>query len=374
MEEILRTQVEIVDNRPQSTGVPNSFHDLIKSELDKIDKILDEIARKRNSTVFAILYSSLTSISSEHLHKIYKKFTSMAENSDKDNIDIVLHTMGGHADAAFQLGYMMQKYVEDLESKKGKKIRLNVIVPRSAKSAGTLLALCADCIVLTRLSELGPIDPQIRIESRYISAKTVRDSLRQVLEIVSELEASAKTKEAKKGIERIEAIKYILSRIPVAEMGHYESLLNHVSYLAQELLKNRMMKEKDLNEIKNIAKQLVRGYEYHGFPITYWHLNSMGISCSIVDSELEKLLLELYDVIEKLDTKLSYKYYVLLRLGKEFLEILEEVIDLFFQEVVELRNGIAVLPLPSSYIEEFIEETSLKIQSILTWTTPDIRI
>ncbi|MEM0241117.1 MAG: hypothetical protein QXP29_06615 [Candidatus Nezhaarchaeales archaeon] len=148
-------------------------------------------------------------------------------------------------------------------------MRLNVIVPRSAKSAGTLLALCSNCIILTKLSELGPIDPQIRIESRYVSTKTIRDSLRQVLEIVFELEVSANTKEVKKDVERIEAVKHILSRIPVAEMGHYESLLNHVAHLAQELLRNRMMKEKSTEEIKKVAEQLVRGYEYHEFPITY---------------------------------------------------------------------------------------------------------
>ncbi|MEM1702993.1 MAG: hypothetical protein QXQ31_02940 [Zestosphaera sp.] len=360
MEKILWTQVEIMCDQPSSNEMSNSFHDFIhdsiKDELKKIDDILDDIAKKRNSTVFALLYSSLTSIRSEHLHKVYKKFTSIVKNSDKEDIDVVLQTMGGYADAAFQLGYTIQKYIEDLESKRDKKkIRLNVIVPRSAKSAGTLLVLCSNCIILTKLSELGPIDPQIRIESRYVSTKTIRDSLRQVLEIVSELEVSANTKEVKKNLERIEAVKHILSRIPVAEMGHYESLLNHVAHLAQELLRNRMMKEKSSEEIRKVAEQLVRGYEYHGFPITYWHLDAMGISCEVVDCELEKLLLELYDIIVKLDTKFLYMY-TLLKFGQAFLEAPEEMISMFFQEVVELRNGIIVLPIPSSYIEKFIEE------------------
>ena len=38
--------------------------------------------------------------------------------------------------------------------------RLRVIVPDFAKSAGTLIALAADKIVMSDSSELGPIDPQ----------------------------------------------------------------------------------------------------------------------------------------------------------------------------------------------------------------------
>jgi len=74
----------------------------------------------------------------------------------------------------------------------------------------------------------------------------VKKASSRTLEIVSELEVSANAKEVKKNVERIEAVKHILSRIPVAEMGHYESLLNYVAHLAQELLRNRMMKEKVL--------------------------------------------------------------------------------------------------------------------------------
>lgn len=345
----------------------SDIYDVIKPDLDRIDKILSKIAERRGSTVFALLYTSLASIHPSDLHKIYTKFKSIVETSDKENIDIVLHTMGGDANAAFQLGFTIQRYVEELESKKNKKIKLNIIVPRSVKSAGTLLALCGNHIILTRVSELGPIDPQIYIERRYVSAKTIRDSLKQVMEIVSESRTSTSIGVAKKEIERAEVIKYILSRIPVAEMGHYESLLNHVTRLAQELLKNRMMKEAKENPeeaeeaAKQIAEQLVRGYEYHGFPITYWHLKNMGISCSIVDTdELEKSLLELYDIIRELDRRFFF-IYALQGLGKGVSEVLELIGELF-QEVIELNNGIIVILLPSlRSIEKLIEEFSSKI-------------
>lgn len=68
------------------------------------------------------------------------------------NIDFLLHTGGGDIDAT-------EKIVSMLRTTVGKG-RLRIIVPDFAKSAGTLIALAADKIVMSDSSELGPIDPQ----------------------------------------------------------------------------------------------------------------------------------------------------------------------------------------------------------------------
>jgi hypothetical protein len=52
-------------------------------------------------------------------------------------------------------------------------------------SAGTMLALASDRIVMGRQSQLGPIDPQMPVGGRYISARAVVDQFQQAkLEIV----------------------------------------------------------------------------------------------------------------------------------------------------------------------------------------------
>jgi hypothetical protein len=71
-------------------------------------------------------------------------------------LDLLLHTMGGDVDAAEKIVLMLRKATDpDGE--------LRVIVPDSAKSAGTLISLAAKTIVMSNPSELGPIDPQILI-------------------------------------------------------------------------------------------------------------------------------------------------------------------------------------------------------------------
>lgn len=68
-------------------------------------------------------------------------------------IDLMLHTPGGDVDAAEKVISLLQAAATPSE--------LRVIVPDFAKSAGTLMALGADVILMSDCSELGPIDPQI---------------------------------------------------------------------------------------------------------------------------------------------------------------------------------------------------------------------
>ncbi|KAE8763224.1 SDH family Clp fold serine proteinase [Georgenia thermotolerans] len=67
-------------------------------------------------------------------------------------LDLLLHTPGGNVAATESL-------VDYLRAMFGTNIR--VIVPQLAMSAGTMIALSAQTIVLGKHSSLGPIDPQI---------------------------------------------------------------------------------------------------------------------------------------------------------------------------------------------------------------------
>src|SRR6185436_17795567 len=66
-------------------------------------------------------------------------------------LDIVLHTPGGLVLAALQIARAVRHH-------KGK---VTVFVPHYAMSGGTLIALAADEIVMSRHAVLGPVDPQI---------------------------------------------------------------------------------------------------------------------------------------------------------------------------------------------------------------------
>src|SRR2546427_3545955 len=66
-------------------------------------------------------------------------------------IDLVLHTPGGLVLAAVQIARALHEH-------QGK---VTAFVPHYAMSGGTLIALAADEIVMSRHAVLGPVDPQL---------------------------------------------------------------------------------------------------------------------------------------------------------------------------------------------------------------------
>lgn len=68
-----------------------------------------------------------------------------------DRISLYLYTRGGNTLAAWSLINLIRTFCDQLE----------VIVPSKAQSAGTLMSLGANRIVMTKQAVLGPIDPSV---------------------------------------------------------------------------------------------------------------------------------------------------------------------------------------------------------------------
>ncbi|MGB9149299.1 MAG: hypothetical protein WCB36_03550 [Burkholderiales bacterium] len=66
-------------------------------------------------------------------------------------VDLLIETNGGVTDATEKICALLRQNINDLR----------VIVPRKAKSNGTVIALCGSSIMMGPESELGPIDPSI---------------------------------------------------------------------------------------------------------------------------------------------------------------------------------------------------------------------
>jgi len=148
--------------------------------LENIDEKTSELERLFNKNIFLLIFHSRCSIERDIVDDVLLFLLNNEKYLEKDLI-LALDTFGGDADAAYHIGQVLQNKLGDKE--------LSVLILRYAKSAGTLLACAGDKILMHSASELGPIDPQIYLEEtkRWVSAKTIRDSLRQALETLKEL-------------------------------------------------------------------------------------------------------------------------------------------------------------------------------------------
>ena len=81
-------------------------------------------------------------------------FVDLLHNVEpSSSVDLLLHTHGGSIDSAEKLVRMVRSKLGEAE--------FRIVVPEFAKSAGTLMVLGADRVVMSDMSELGPIDPQM---------------------------------------------------------------------------------------------------------------------------------------------------------------------------------------------------------------------
>lgn len=141
-------------------------------------------------------------------------------------LDLLLHTGGGDIDAAEKIVKMVRAVAGIAE--------FRVIVPDMAKSAGTLMVLGADMVLMSDTSELGPIDPQILHvgasgERRWLSALTY---IKVYEELKEALDANGKDVTA----------CIMMSKLDPATLRHYLFVRDRARNLAENLLKQGMFR------------------------------------------------------------------------------------------------------------------------------------
>jgi ClpP class serine protease len=152
-------------------------------------------------------------------------------------LDLVLHTPGGLVLAALQIAKAVRQH--------GAKV--TVFVPHYAMSGGTLIALAADEIVMTKHAALGPVDPQL--------GESPAASLIKVVEQKPISEIDDKT-----------LIRADIGRKAIAQLKD----------AAGDLLRRRLPAEK----AEALAEKLATGTWTHDYPIFASTAKELGLSVS----------------------------------------------------------------------------------------------
>lgn len=114
-----------------------------------------------------------TQLTHEDLHGLMAVFYGMDWSK---GLTLVLHTPGGVTNAVETFVSYVRSKFSDFE----------LIVPAIAMSAGTMISLAGDRIVMGRPSQLGPIDAQLPVGGRYVSARAIVDQFDRAKEEIGE--------------------------------------------------------------------------------------------------------------------------------------------------------------------------------------------
>jgi Serine dehydrogenase proteinase len=242
------------------------FHALHHARYERQERIA-RIQERSGSKLICFVAADKVEISREDT----LGFGDLLHNIDPGTpIDLLLQTLGGDIDAAEKLITMVQKIAGEA--------RLRVIVPDCAKSAGTLMALGADQIMMSNSSELGPIDPQVPWRDR--SGNILMHSVN------AHLDALARYEKALADNPDDQVARMMLEKLEPGTIELFRNLHNRARALAEQLLRSRMLKEDNWTQPVSELLDTNRWYT-HGQVIDAKAAEDMGLNVEVMDPDGE---------------------------------------------------------------------------------------
>jgi hypothetical protein len=154
---------------------------------------------------------------------------------------MIIQSKGGSIEPA----YLISKTCKRLA-----KSKFNVVIPRKAKSAATLISLGANELHMGLLSELGPIDPQFG----GFPALGLSNAMEKVAEM-SEKYPKASDMFA----------KYLTDNINIQHLGYFERINESATQYALRLLDGKEFPDGKTSE--SLADHFTNHYKDHSFVI-----------------------------------------------------------------------------------------------------------
>ncbi len=195
-------------------------------------------------------------------------------------INLVLHAFGGRVNASRKLILLLRDFAQ----------HVCVLVPYKARSAGTLLSLGADQIVMTALAELSPIDPQIPASGDGPAGSPGLIS-------VEDIRAFRRIAEEWFGLQTEEARRQVFSmlgeRFFPTSLSTFFRADQQIRQIADELL-SYQLDATDAATRQRIVHQLVSGYYAHDYAINRAEAARLGLNVHAAVGQEEALLWQIW--------------------------------------------------------------------------------
>jgi hypothetical protein len=199
----------------------------------------------------------------------------------KTSIDILIHSPGGSPDATERIVSILRNRFSEV----------HFLIPHSAYSAATMMALSGNSITLHPSATLGPIDPQLLDpQNGYVPARSIKRGFEKVRDII-------KTE----GPEALPAYIPLIEKYTLHLLELCDDSENLSKRLVTDWLKDCMFKgiEGSDNKIEIIV-DFFSAYDTHlthSRPLVFDKIKDFGLTISLADGELKDLLWEVYILV-----------------------------------------------------------------------------
>jgi len=248
-----------------------------------------------------------------------------------ENIDLFLYSSGGDTMVPWRLVSMIRECCD----------KFSVLVPYKAHSAATMIALGADEIVMSNLSEISPIDPSTANVFNPSDPQNPQSKIPISVEDVMAYFDLAKNKFGIKNDEQLAGIfgKFVDAnpQIHPLALGNVNRIHNLIRILAKRLLKSHRMPMKD-DEIEKVVDYFTEKLYSHQYSIGRKEAKEdLGLkSVQYADGALSKAMTGLFEEYKE-EMKLDMLWNPENELGQNVMQNKKDY-SIAFVESRELEN------------------------------------
>ena len=240
-----------------------------------IKEAVEELEKIRNSTVISYLADSRALFDHDDCLVLDDNLSQLTNGGQTKipKLDLLIQSAGGILEAAYKFYRICKNYSEEF----------NVIVPLSAKSAATTICLGAKEIVMTSISELGPVDPIVQ-HPQNPNIRIPARAIKEYMDWISNPERS--------DVNVAQELKDALNKTLDAYLiGSYEMAIKNSKEIITKLLSENSYTGLDAKQIKNVVYELTEKHASHSYPIDRKELEELGFK-NIIKAENDPALIK----------------------------------------------------------------------------------
>ncbi|MFC0875091.1 hypothetical protein ACE01N_00770 [Saccharicrinis sp. FJH2] len=303
-----------------------------------------ELEERRNSKLMVYVTSDRPNLGTQIASDILSPFTEHLDKiGDVEKISLYIYTRGGNTLAAWTLVNLIRNFCKDFE----------VIIPFNCHSAGTLISLGANRIIMTKQATLGPIDPSVNgpLNPQIPGTNNPNAKVPISVEFVDAYLQMAKSELGIKDQIGLANILIDLSKhIHPLTLGQVYKSKAQIQMLADKLLEYHEIKIENKDAV---IKFLCSESGSHDYTMHRNEAKKLGLNIEKPDMELYKCIKNIYDDLEsELQLRIPFDPNVILgnqnhidyQLRRALIESIDYGCDVFVSEGKLNRQTIQTPP------------------------------
>lgn len=247
-----------------------------------------QLEAARASRVLLFVTGDRPGLETKIASEVYDLFVNQLDNIGlTKKLTLYLYTRGGDTLAAWSIINLIKQFADEVE----------VVVPSKCHSAGTLMALGAKSIVMTKQATLGPIDPSINNPLNPCIPGAAPDAKVPVSveDIKGFIELAEKDCHLDKPEHLKDVVQILSTHIHPLVLGRVIRAKSQIQMLAKKLMQNQV----DEAKIDGIVKFLCSESGSHDYTIHRREArDSLGMQIEKPDDSLYQLIKRIYDDVE----------------------------------------------------------------------------